>query len=259
MLLPIVISVVFVSVVMIGVFVHWGSHWGATADERALEFPGDRFMVERQGVRAAMTRAISISAPPETVWLWVAQVGRGAGFYSYDRLDNGKKCSARHIVSWIPRPELGDAVAFGYLRLLEPGRELVWWVDDCGWVGAQWRGAFQYRLVPEGSGSRLICRVTAEATGSLARPAMWLFQFVDSIMFRRQLLGIKERCERYGTRTEDPDNAETGARDQFQQPVTIYASGERAGVIGADEIAKWRELAIRDGVLKCETPTTNHP
>ena len=36
------------------------------------------------------THAITIDAPPEQVWPWIAQMGAGrAGWYSWDLIDNG--------------------------------------------------------------------------------------------------------------------------------------------------------------------------
>jgi hypothetical protein len=63
---------------------------------------------------------------------------------------------------------------------------------------------------------------------------MLLFQFIDSIMARRQLLGIKERIENYQTYH---DNTETGIRDQYQYYETIFASGEKAGTKGKEQAA----------------------
>ena len=43
------------------------------------------------------THAITIDAPPEAVWPWIAQMGAGrAGWYSWDVIDNGgtAKCEA---------------------------------------------------------------------------------------------------------------------------------------------------------------------
>ena len=101
--------------------------WGATPEEIASTSTGANWFEEAHGVRLRMTRGISVDAAPEIVWPWLAQTGRGAGWYSYERLDNGGRPSARHIVEWIPEPSVGDAAAIGYLRHLEPGREIVWW------------------------------------------------------------------------------------------------------------------------------------
>jgi hypothetical protein len=103
----------------------WGTRWGSTADERARRMPGDEYLEGGPRARVAMTRAVSISAPPERVWPWISQLGRGAGWYSVDWLDNGRKVSAWHMVSWIPEPRLGDATAIGYLRHIDTGRSVA--------------------------------------------------------------------------------------------------------------------------------------
>jgi hypothetical protein len=52
------------------------------------------------------THAITIDAPPEQVWPWIAQMGAGrAGWYSWDAIDNGATPSATSI-----RPELQKVV-----------------------------------------------------------------------------------------------------------------------------------------------------
>ena len=92
---------VVLAIVLAGVWalLCWGSNWGSSPAEQARGMPGDGFFVGRSPVRVAMTRGISIDAPPESVWPWIAQLGRGAGWYSIDGLDNGRKVSARHVVS----------------------------------------------------------------------------------------------------------------------------------------------------------------
>ena len=90
-----------------------GERWGATAEEGAMPMTGDEWLEGGTRKRVHMTRAVWIDAPPEQVWPWIAQLGRGAGWYSIDRLDNGGRTSARHIVSWIPEPALGDALPIG--------------------------------------------------------------------------------------------------------------------------------------------------
>lgn len=47
----------------------------------------------------AETRAITINAPVERIWPWLAQMGSGrAGWYAYDWIDNGGHPSASSIV-----------------------------------------------------------------------------------------------------------------------------------------------------------------
>ncbi len=230
-------------------FAQWSSRWGATDEEVHQTMPGDEYLADRSERRVVMTRAINLNAEPQVVWPWLAQLGRGAGYYSFDLLDNGGKASARHIVGWIPPPRLGDAAAIGYLRHLEPERALVWWVKGLTWMGATARMVIDIRLTPTPAGSRLVIRITGQAGGLTAALALGLFQLIDGIMATRQLLGIKQSVERYGARTSDPERPETGQRDQYQLFETIYACGERCGVAGKEDAARWRQAALEDGVL----------
>ncbi len=210
------------------VFTRRTVRWGATPEECSMRMPGDEYFTGDSPAFVAMTRAVTIAAPPETVWPWLAQMGRGAGWYSVDRLDNGGKMSARHIVSWIPPPREGDATAIGYLRRVTPGRELTWWVPGTRFLGTTARLAVDVRLSPKNGGSRLVIRMSGDAAGGMPRMVLAVFRFIDSVMARRQLLGIKERVEQHAARTADPEHPETGARDQYQLYEVIYASRGRA-------------------------------
>jgi hypothetical protein len=228
----------------------WGTRWGSTPGERARKMPGDEYLEGGARARVAMTRAVSISAPPERVWPWISQLGRGAGFYSVEWLDNGRKVSAWHIVSWIPEPRLGDATATGYLRHIRTGRSVAWWLDGARIPGGQVRLVTCFCLGAEGQGTRLISRISADATGPMAHIALLVFRPIDSIMARRQLIGLRDRveyCEEGHAGTRHP---ETGDRDQYQLYEILYASGDRAGVAGKEGGAMWRQSAIRDGVLE---------
>lgn len=197
-----------------------------------------------------MTRAISINAPPERVWPWISQLGRGAGWYSVDWLDNGRKISARHIVSWIPEPRLGDATATGYLRHIDAGRSLAWWADGARFVGSRTRLVTCFEVSAEGQGTRLVSRMSADASGPSARVALLVFEAIDSVMACRQLIGIRDRfeyCEENSATVRDP---ETGDRAQYQLYEILYAAGDSAGVEGKEHGAEWRQAAIEDGILK---------
>jgi hypothetical protein len=242
---------VLLAVCVVGGFMllRWGTRWGSTPGERALELPGDDYLDKGSRRRAIMTRAISIDAPPERVWPWIAQLGRGAGWYSIDRLDNGRRASAWHIVSWIPEPRPGDATAIGYLRHVDAGRSLAWWVDGVRFVGSRSRLTTYFGIHAEGRGTRLISRMSADAVGPAAPIALWVFRVIDSIMARRQLLGVRDRVEHHEAGVLNPIDPETGARDQYQFYEVLYATGESAGVEGKEDGARWRRSAIEDGIL----------
>ncbi len=222
---------------------------GATVEEIASPSTAQDWFDGVSGSRVRIVRAMSIDAPPETVWPWLAQNGRGAGWYSWERLDNGGRASARHIVGWIPEPAVGDAAGIGYLRGLQPGREIVWWAPNDPFLGAPTWSAWQYTVTGQGNGSRVVMRVDIAATGALRWVPLLATPLVDAIMAQRQFRNLKGLVERYGARTTDPDNPETGAQDQYQLFHVIYAAGGEAGVPGVENAQQARAWARADGVL----------
>ena len=172
----ILILIIFILLIL---SVQWGTQWGSTKEEQAEEMPGDKYFEGGPKVRIKMTRAISINAPINVVWLWLAQLGRGAGFYSIDKLDNGGKDSANHIVSWIPEPQLGDASAIGYLRHLQPKERLVWWISGDKFLSSTVRMIIDINLKSEGENSRVVMRISGDVGGATARLSMSLFKIID--------------------------------------------------------------------------------
>lgn len=145
------------------------------------------------------TRAVDIDAPPDRVWPWLVQVGRGrAGFYSYDVLDNGGRPSARRILPQFQDPGQGDLAA---PMTAAPGRStsfrvtvarapsiLVWSKPDSTWC---------WMLSPTAAhGTRLVTRLrTRYRLGPLLPLSLALMEIADFPMMRRMLLGIRERAE----------------------------------------------------------------
>ena len=87
--------------------------------ERSRDLPGDSFVPSARGV---FTHAVTIQRPRREVWPWLAQMGAGrAGWYSYDRIDNGGKPSVDRIV-----PELQE-IGVGDLFPALPGPRKVSW------------------------------------------------------------------------------------------------------------------------------------
>lgn len=83
--------------------------WGASDDEVAGPYPGVDVVPEGQ---RGPTMAVTIDAPPDQVWPWLVQMGgdRG-GWYSWDRLDNGGRPSAREV-----HPEWQDLAVGDYVK-----------------------------------------------------------------------------------------------------------------------------------------------
>jgi proline iminopeptidase len=103
---------------------------GATPRELQATYPGDDLL---PGGHRHSTMATTIAAPPRDVWPWLLQMGGNrAGFYSWDRLDNGGRASAERIHSEWQDLRQGDRIdsapdgsTWFDVALLQPERALV--------------------------------------------------------------------------------------------------------------------------------------
>lgn len=168
----------------------WLQHWGSTADERASRYPGD----ETSGPRplSRTTRAVTVNAPAEHVWRWIAQIGQErGGFYSYDVLENLAGChlhSADRIHPEWQQVKAGDPIGMTpelstEVEAVEPGHALVI---------KNW-GSYVVEPIDERR-----CRVIARShvdRGLGALAYLILIELPHGIMERRMLLGIKQRAE----------------------------------------------------------------
>lgn len=83
--------------------------WGATDEEVRRPYPGVDLVPG--GTRGA-TMAVTINAPPSRLWPWLVQMGCDrAGWYSWDRLDNGGVPSAERIRPEWQEVTVGDHLA----------------------------------------------------------------------------------------------------------------------------------------------------
>ncbi len=109
----------------------WQLRAGAKPSEIAATLPGDDLVPD---ARVVTTRALTIEAPPDLVWPWLAQIGQNkAGFYTYEKLENLVGCDIRNadrIVAEWQDPQVGDLVTLApdvALRVaaVDPGGALV--------------------------------------------------------------------------------------------------------------------------------------
>jgi len=187
---------------------------GATPAERRRPLPGDDVVPEAKG---ASTMAITIDVPPSAVWPWLVQMGCDrAGFYSWDRLDNGGRPSATELHPAWQELAVGDHVAstptgdwwFEVVQV-EPERALVLRApvdvrakkpfDPAGprprfFSDGVW--AFVLEALPEGR-TRLIVRVQGTARPRLLLGAANLLFWDPAhvVMQSRQLRNLKRRAE----------------------------------------------------------------
>jgi proline iminopeptidase len=82
---------------------------GASDEEVQQPYPGAELV---PGGRRGATMAVTIDAPPARVWPWLVQMGCDrAGWYSWDRLDNGGVPSAERIHPEWQTLAMGDRLA----------------------------------------------------------------------------------------------------------------------------------------------------
>jgi hypothetical protein len=195
----------------------WHLHWGAAQDEAQRSYPGDEFLPEAKMVAI---HAITIEAPPQLVWPWLAQIGQGrGGFYSYDWIENIMGLDIHNVDQILPEHQnlkVGDLIplspdGFGIpVALLEPEQALVLRGDTRldpeaipgmapgDYFAATW--AFYLESQP-GNRTRLIERWKADWSPSL-KNTIFMRLFMEPgafLMERKMLLGIKQRAEAHAS------------------------------------------------------------
>jgi hypothetical protein len=204
--------------------------WGLDPDESARSLPGDDLVPEAELVE---TRGITVNAPPSAVWPWLVQMGYGrGGWYSYDQMDNDA-ASADRILPEYQSLSVGDVMPTwpgGGFRVaaMDPGRSLALYLDTAivkaqqeaseqtlpedltpgikaaGAMGdlsmPEFKASWTFVLEPAPDGAtRIIERLRAWAPEPSAaqKLALPIFGMGVFLMTRKQLLGLKERVERY--------------------------------------------------------------
>ena len=168
------------------------------AADRAWRLAGDDHL---PGARAQLTHAVTINASPTDVWPWLVQMGcRRAGWYSWDRLDNGGKPSADRIIPELQRLAVGDVLpwrpegADGFKVLsIEPERLLV-----LQSVAPEFEGTWAFVLDPIAERrTRLVVRYRAAFPPSARMTAaLEVMSPIHAFMERKQLRTIKQNAER---------------------------------------------------------------
>jgi hypothetical protein len=195
------------ALIVIGYFVFvfpWMLEWGATEAESAMPLPGDDIVVDPS---YRSTRAVTVEAPVEDVWPWIAQLGQDrGGFYSYSWIENlllADIHNARTInPAWRIRGE-GEL-----LPLTSPNYPLGLIKRKERSVGPHVRRfEFNRAVVLEGWGSFILQSPTGGKTRFIVRDAtkpmplptriLWslLFEPGHFAMEREMMKGIKARAE----------------------------------------------------------------
>jgi hypothetical protein len=189
----------------------WHQHWGATDEEVARPLPGDDLIADS---KLDSTHAITVRAPAERIWPWLAQMGYEdrAGSYSYDLFERSIGRNLYRIDPDLPPLAAGGTMPFYpgapmTVAVADPPRALVLWqvtaagkaIDPAGTWGNEyvaWSWAFVLEPV-DATTTRLLIRmrVSYQPAAKWA-PFMWLLvEPAHFVMGRRQLLGLRDRAE----------------------------------------------------------------
>jgi hypothetical protein len=185
----------------------WHLRWGATDEELTETLPGDDVKPDA-GIQ--VTHAITIDAPPETVWKWLVQIGQErGGFYSYDWLENlfGLQIrNADEIKTEWQNLKVGDFVRGAHKGWLGGKFD-----DTAGWFVVRMeenrylilrdeveRGSWSFILKPSGENkTRFIIRGRGDRADSFSKK-LFHYGFMEPahfIMERKMLLTLKELAE----------------------------------------------------------------
>jgi hypothetical protein len=177
--------------------------WGATDQELDEPLPGDDLIAAAD---VTATRAITIHAPADEVWPWIAQLGQGrGGFYSYDFLENllGFDIhSADRVVPEWQRLEVGDEVRLAATvglkaAIVEPGRALVLRGNLPIAARPPFESTWAFILCEQPDGTtRLISRERYGYNRWWAPFVVEPTQAISFVMSRKMLLAIRDRAER---------------------------------------------------------------
>jgi hypothetical protein len=178
--------------------------WHTTPRERAARFPCDGYLdipVRR------LTRAVTITAPPPTVFRWLCQLKVAP--YSYDWLDHGGRRSPRRLTPGAERLAQGQRFLVFELAEFDEGKSLT------GVVQRRFERiygplAVTYAVQPRRDGScRLVARLDVGATTPFQRVRRALLAWGDLIMMRKQLLTLKQLAELEASNPQQPPSPHT--------------------------------------------------
>lgn len=171
--------------------------------EARRSLPGDDLVPDAR----SLTHAITIERSPRDVWHWLVQMGAGrAGWYSYDRIDNGGRPSLERIAAELQEIAVGDVfpampgVTEGFVVLGFHAEHylILGWPSSAGPPPiATWAFVLEE---PSPGRTRLIVRARGD---DRYRPPFGLPRWTvntlvplgHAILQRKQLLGIARRAE----------------------------------------------------------------
>ncbi len=170
--------------------------WGSTLDERSSPYPCDRYLPRPDDV---LFRALTIQRSKPDVFRWLCQLRVAP--YSYDWIDNCGRRSPRHLLPDLDKLSVGQRfMQIFELVDFEPNEHITLEI-----IHARAKRVFGEIVVSyvvksaSPTETRLIVKLLARHTNHYR--FMWIGPILpwgDLIMMRKQLLTLKQLCERSG-------------------------------------------------------------
>ena len=169
---------------------------GTVDDEAESDLPGDEAIASPN---FQSTRAVNIDAPPDTVWAWIAQMGREhTGFYGLDAFTNQGIPSAAYLRNDLAAP-VPDMVMNGGYRILkvEANKLLLFGSFDLPTLtGESMEITTLFQLGSrQGGGTRLLIRTRGYTYGPLGTLYNLGYEVFDYFNATAQLENIRQRAE----------------------------------------------------------------
>ncbi len=194
--------------------------WGADESEIDEPMPGDFELADK----LSSTRAITIGESKEHVWLWLSQLGRGAGYYSLEYLTNPSYRSATYLLPDLPEPQVGDRNQnLGEIREVIDSEAIAWILRGMKVPGSTIGVRHTYLLKSRGEKStRLLVRTTLDWTGTLGQWYAFAIEPVSFLISAIQLRNLKSLIESY-ERREVTGSTNRHLANQHQRDLVTFA------------------------------------
>lgn len=191
--------------------------WGATAEEVSATLPGDELIPAK---REISTKAVTIAAPPATVYALIQQMGQHrGGWYGWDWFYNATKSSdfvdghySTRIVPALQNVKAGDRIAINDMvsytvMEAEPPTSFVLatgsldptQLGDLSSLPTTWtENTMAFVLTPTADGgTRLVLRMRADGTETGFERWLWNgpLNFGGALFSHKTIVGIKRTAE----------------------------------------------------------------
>jgi len=171
-----------------------GYTWGSTSEERSAPYPCDRYLPKPDDT---LFRALTVQGSRSDVFRWLCQLRVAP--YSYDWIDNCGHRSPRELLPGLDNLAVGQRfMEIFELVDFEPNEHITLNIELAGAKRIFGEIVCSYAVKSKSpSETRLVVKLLARRTTD--RRFVWvgpLLPWGDLIMMRKQLLTLRELCER---------------------------------------------------------------